>query len=150
MDKKIHGFQKGDLIILAARPSMGKTALALKVAVNNTLDYANDTRGDVIIFSLEMSSYQLVQRILTSHLTEVNLRSLKNTDYFKIDQFTNKLDKTPIFVDTSMAIDVHSIAFKLRAWVQKRSIRLVIIDYLQLLKPVLAQKFDNRNLEIAY
>ena len=151
LDNKIHGFQKGDLIILAARPSMGKTALALNIAVSNSHNYqGKDNQGDVIIFSLEMSSYQLVQRILSSHLPKVNLRYLKKDDYQEVDRFSEKLSDTNVYVDTSMAIDVHSIGFKLRSWVQKRKIRLVIIDYLQLLKPVLAEKFDNRNLEIAH
>lgn len=149
LDDKIHGFQKGDLVILAARPSMGKTALALKVAVKNAYP-EKDNPGDVIIFSLEMSSYQLVQRIFHSHLSEVNLRNLNATNQAKIDEFSQKLTDASLFIDTSMAIDVHSISFKLRSWVQKRPIKLVIIDYLQLLKPVLSEKFDNRNLEIAH
>lgn len=151
LNEKTHGFQKGDLIILAARPSMGKTALALKVAVSNATEYTDEEdKGDVIIFSLEMSSYQLVQRILSTHLSKINLRFVKESDYQEIQQFSDDLAGTNIFVDTSMATDVHTIGFKLRSWAQKRKIRLVIIDYLQLLKPVLAEKFDNRNLEVAH
>ncbi len=151
LDEKTQGFQKGDLIILAARPSMGKTALALKIAISNSANHESEKNpGDIIIFSLEMSSFQLVQRVLFSYLPQTNLRFLQSEDYQKINTFKRQLGFSNVFVDTSMAIDVHSIVFKLRSWIRQRPIKLVIIDYLQLLKPTASEKFDNRNLEIAY
>ncbi len=150
LDKKTNGFQKGDLIILAARPSMGKTALALKIAMENDLKLNNDEdQGDIIIFSLEMSENQIAQRLIRSNIPNFNFSRNDEHDLNSAEAFILKLKKINVFIDSSMGIDIYAIQLKLRNWAQKRPIKLVIIDYLQLLKPVGNRNFDNRNLEVS-
>lgn len=152
LDNKINGFQKGDLIILAARPSMGKTSLLLNIALNSAV-FQPKTRdredGDIIIFSLEMSAHQLVQRIVKASIPHLNLQNIQVQDFNDIKSFSQKLADNNIYIDTSMNLDVLKMHFKLRSWAKKRKIKLVILDYLQLLKP-LSQRFENRNLEVSY
>ncbi|MCG2694631.1 replicative DNA helicase, partial [Candidatus Parcubacteria bacterium] len=144
LDNKLSGFQKSDLIILAARPSMGKTALSLdmarKIAVNN--------KKPVLIFSLEMSSQQLVDRMLAadSKVDAWKLRTgnlNKENDFSLIRDSLDKLSKAPIFIDDQPAnniLKMRSIARKIK---RQHGLELVIVDYLQLMAPTQTKASDN-------
>jgi replicative DNA helicase len=133
LDRMTSGFQRSDLIILAARPSMGKTAFALNLAQNVALR-AGKT---VAIFNLEMSAQQLVMRILSA---EANIDaqafrtgSLKEEDWEKLTMAIGALSDAPIYIDDTPGVTVFDIRSKLRRLHAEREIGLVLIDYLQLI-----------------
>jgi replicative DNA helicase len=144
LDNKLAGFQNSDLIILAARPSMGKTALALDIArmaaVNNNTP--------VGIFSLEMSSQQLVDRMLAaeSKVDAWKLRTGKlsvESDFDKIRDSLDKLSKAPIYIDDQPGnniLKMRSIARRLKS---EKGLGLIIVDYLQLMVPTNSRNSDN-------
>lgn len=134
LDKITHGFQKGDMIILAARPSMGKTALALNFAMNAAIE----NNIPVGIFSLEMPAEQLMQRMLsaTSGVNSDKIRSfnLNEKEWPKIDVGVNKLSNAKIYIDDTAGAkiaDIQSKAKKLKA--KCDDLGLIVIDYLQLI-----------------
>lgn len=133
LDSMLAGFQKSDLVILAARPSMGKTALALNFAHNIAVQ-ANEP---VLIFSLEMSKEQLVDRLLSmeSGIDAWALRTgnLTDADFEKIGQAMGTLSEAPIFIDDSPGITVSDFRTKARREAHKRPLGLIIVDYLQLM-----------------
>lgn len=134
LDNLLAGLQKSDLIILAARPSMGKTTLALDIARHAALDH----NVPVGIFSLEMSSQQLVDRMLASDsmVDSWKLRTGKLTsdeDFLQIQNSLNKLSQAPIFIDDTASnelLKMRSVARKLK---REHKIGLLVIDYLQLI-----------------
>ncbi len=133
LDEKLAGFQKSDLIVLAARPSMGKTALALNFAHN----IAIKSHEPVLIFSLEMSKEQLVDRLLSmeSGVDAWALRTgnLTDSDFEKIGNAMGTLSEAPIYIDDSPGITVSDLRTKARREAHKRSLGLIIVDYLQLM-----------------
>ncbi len=133
LDKILAGLQKSDLFILAARPSMGKTALALNLAHN----IASKSGEPVLVFSLEMSKEQLVDRLLAmeSGVDAWALRTgnLTDSDFEKIGQAMGTLGEAPIYIDDSPGITVSDLRTKSRREAHKRPIGLIIIDYLQLM-----------------
>jgi len=148
LDSITSGLQKSDLIILAARPSMGKTALALNIARN----VAIEERKPVAVFSLEMSNEQLSMRLLTSEarIDSNRLRTgfISQEDWQNATDAAGILNELPIFIDDAPNITVMEIRAKARKLYQKHNeIGLIIIDYLQLMKPPF--KSDRRDLEIA-
>ena len=148
LDDKLSGFQKSDLIILAARPSMGKTALALNLARNSALNYGHK----VGIFSLEMSMKQLAERLLTSeakvdsHL--VRTRKLSRAEWKKIPEAASKLSDTNIFIDDSAGLSIMELRAKARQLVAEKEIEILFIDYIQLLSA--GKKLESRQQEISY
>lgn len=133
LDKLTSGFQKGDLIILAARPSVGKTAFALNVAYN--VSYKSDEA--VAIFSLEMPAEQLIQRIICSagSLKAESLRSgsiLKESSerYYAA---ADKVSKCHLYIDDTPGIRVGEIAAKCRRLKREQGLKMIVIDYLQLI-----------------
>lgn len=133
LDKLTSGFQKGDLIILAARPSVGKTAFALNVAYN--VSYKSDEA--VAIFSLEMPAEQLIQRIICSagSLKAESLRSgsiLKESSerYYAA---ADKVSKCNLYIDDTPGIRVGEIAAKCRRLKREQGLKMIVIDYLQLI-----------------
>ncbi|MFH1402465.1 MAG: replicative DNA helicase [Patescibacteria group bacterium] len=144
LDDKLSGFQNSDLIIIAARPSMGKTSLALdiarKVAIKDNLTVA--------IFSLEMSSQQLVDRMLAadSKVDAWKLRTgqlTKDEEFGLIRQSLDNLSKAPIFIDDQAAnniLNIRSVARKLK---RQHNLRLIIVDYLQLMAPTHSRNYDS-------
>jgi replicative DNA helicase len=129
------GLQKSDLIILAARPSMGKTALALNIAENVALI----NRTPVAIFSLEMGKEQLVQRLLCSRAeidsSRVRTGQLRDDDWAKLGSAMGELGEAPIFIDDSAGVTVMELRGKCRRLkAQHGDLGLVIIDYLQLIE----------------
>lgn len=133
LDMLTAGWQKSDLIILAARPSMGKTAFALNLARNAAIDYG---RG-VAIFSLEMSSLQLVNRLITAE-TGISAEKLKRADLQPHEwvQLTSKVEKlatAPIFIDDTPGINIFELRAKCRRLKMQHDVQLILIDYLQLM-----------------
>lgn len=147
LDKLTSGLQKSDLIILAARPSMGKTALALNIARNVALE----EKVPVAIFSLEMSKNQLSMRLLTSE-ARIDSNRFKTgfidpRDWGYVAEAANVLHDLPIFIDDTSAISAMDIRAKARRLKMDKGLGLIIIDYLQLMKA--PPRADRRDLEIA-
>jgi len=144
LDNLLAGFQKSDLIILAARPSMGKTSFALDIARQSAIKYGTS----VGIFSLEMSSQQLVDRMLASEakVDSWKLRTGKLTsddEYERLRDAMDKLSNAPIFIDDKVdrtVLQMRSIARRLKA---ERGLDLVVIDYLQLITPGASRASDS-------
>ena len=132
LDKLLGGFQRTDLIILAARTSVGKTSLALNLAVNAAVKH-NVT---VAIFSLEMSSEQLASRLLSmeSGVDSARIRSphLSDQESRKLDAAVNHLAKAPIWVDDTPAIPIMELRSKARRLAAEHGVDLIVVDYLQL------------------
>ena len=133
LNRMTSGFGEGDLIILAARPSMGKTALALNLGLN----VLKQNKG-VAIFSLEMPAEQLMLRILSSaaKLPLQNLRrgNLDDNEWSKLTQIADEISEKPLFVDDEGNVNIHTIRAKLRKLkAQNPNLSLAIIDYLQLI-----------------
>jgi replicative DNA helicase len=133
LDNILAGFQRSDLVILAARPSMGKTALALNFAHN----IAVQSTQPVLIFSLEMSKEQLVDRLLSmeSGVDAWALRTgnLTDADFEKIGHAMGTLSEAPIFIDDSPGITISDLRTKARREAHRRPLGLIIVDYLQLM-----------------
>jgi replicative DNA helicase len=146
-DNLTSGLQPSDFIIIAGRPSMGKTALALNIALNAALV---DKVG-VAIFSLEMSSLQLGIRLLgcDAMIDAWKLRkgALQDDDYLRLTDSANRLSELPIYIDDSSGVSSLEIKAKARRLKKKHNISLVIIDYLQLMQSKKA--VESRQLEIS-
>jgi len=134
LDNLLAGFQKSDLIVLAARPSMGKTSLALNIAQHA----ATHEKIPVGLFSLEMSKEQLVDRLLAgeSGIDSWKLRTghLTDEDFPKIGQAMATLSEAPIFIDDSPVLTVMEIRSKARRLQSEHGLGLLVIDYLQLMQ----------------
>ncbi|MEJ2658139.1 MAG: replicative DNA helicase [Desulfobacterales bacterium] len=147
LDELTAGLQKSDLIILAGRPGMGKTAFALNIAKNSAVD----ANIPVAIFSLEMSKEQLSFRMLSSEarIDSSRLRRgfITQDDWIKITDAAGFLSQAPIFIDDSPNINVLEIRAKSRRLKMENNIGLIIIDYLQLMKGRISA--ERRDLEIS-
>ena len=144
IDEKLSGFQKSDLIILAARPSVGKTALALDIARNTAVEH----NTPVGIFSLEMSSQQLVDRMLASQ-SNVDAwklrtgRQIKEDDFDAIRQSLGVLSKAPIFIDDQPGNNILKMRSVARRLKNEKGLGLIVVDYLQLMVPTQSRNSDN-------
>ena len=147
LDRLLAGFHAGDLIILAARPSVGKTALALNMAVG-----AAKSGARVGVFSLEMSSEQLVQRVLCAEAKvdshKLRTGSLGDDDWSKVARAAGDLDKLELFVDDTPAISILELRAKARRLLRSCPKGLIVVDYLQLMQPA-NRRSENRQTEIA-
>src|SRR3989344_3386422 len=144
LDNKLAGLQKSDLIILAARPSMGKTALALDIARQAAIQH----NIPVAIFSLEMSAQQLVDRMLAaeSRVDAWKLRTGKlslDSEFEKIRNSLDPLSKAPIFVDDQPANNILKMRAIVRRLKSEKKLGLVVVDYLQLMVPTNSRNSDN-------
>lgn len=144
LDNKLSGLQNSDLIILAARPSMGKTSFALDIARNAAIRHGIPTA----IFSLEMSTQQLVDRMLSaeSRVDAWKLRTGKLTLDKEFEQIRASLDplsKAPLFIDDQAANNILKIRSVVRRLKHEKNLGLVVIDYLQLMTPVQSKNNDN-------
>jgi replicative DNA helicase len=141
LDQKTGGLQGGDLIVIAARPSMGKTALALNIARN----HCRDQSGCVGVFSLEMTKRQLIVRLLMSEaevdFTRFRGGVLGERDMRRLTQAASQLEETRIFVDDSALLTASDIAAKARRLDREEKLTLIIVDYIQLLQ---GRKRDER------
>ncbi len=147
LDNLTTGFQKGDLIVIGGRPSMGKTAFTLNVAQHVGLEL----REPVAIFSLEMSKEQLALRMLCSEamVNSNNIRKgfIKKEDWHKLTSAASNLTGAPIFIDDSSAITVLELRAKARRLKMEHGLSLVIVDYLQLMRG--RGSFERREQEIS-
>jgi replicative DNA helicase len=148
LDKMTSGFHGGEMIVIAARPSMGKTSLAMNIAEH----VAIDSRIPVGVFSLEMTSESLVLRMLCSR-SRVNLRNVRDgflaeRDFPKLTGAAGKLANSPLFIDDSSGLSILQLRAKARRMFQQYDIKLFVIDYLQLLHST-ARRAENRQQEIA-
>jgi replicative DNA helicase len=149
LDRMLGGFQKSDLIILAGRPGMGKSSLAISVAQNAAK--LHDTR--VAIFSLEMSNEQMVQRLLAmetgidSH--RLRLGQIYDEEWPILLEAANRLAQTSIFIDDTPAASVNEIRTKARRLFAEHGLDLILIDYMQLMSGQ-AGRNENRQQEISY
>lgn len=134
LDNKTSGLQNSDLLLIAARPAMGKTAFVLNIAQNAAIQ----SNVPVIIFSLEMSKDQLVNRLLSSEaMVESNkMRSgmLEDDDWHKIAKVMAPMSNAPIYIDDTPGINVTDIRAKCRRLKLEKNLGLIIIDYLQLMQ----------------
>ena len=144
LDNKLSGFQNSDLIILAARPSMGKTSLALDIARNAAIRHNIPTA----IFSLEMSTQQLVDRMLSAE-SRVDAWRLRTgalnleEEFGRITAALDPLSKAPLYIDDQAANNILKIRSVVRRLKHEKNLGLVIIDYLQLMTPVHTKGGDN-------
>jgi replicative DNA helicase len=133
LDRMTNGWQSSDLVILAARPAMGKTAFALTLARNAAVDF----KKPVAVFSLEMSSLQLVTRLISaeSELSSGKLRSgnLRADEIEQIHAKITGLAEAPIFIDDTPAISIFELRAKARRLKSQHDIQLLLVDYLQLM-----------------
>ena len=147
LDHKTSGFQNSDLIILAARPAMGKTALALNMARNAAVE----ENVPVAIFSLEMSKEQLSMRLLCAE-ARVDSQRVRSgmffaEDWAKLTDAAGRLSEAPIYIDDSPDISTTTIRTKTRRLKLEKDLGLVVIDYLQLMRPRVPS--ERRDLEIS-
>ncbi|GMR05172.1 MAG: replicative DNA helicase [Thermodesulfobacteriota bacterium] len=147
LDQLTSGLQDSDLIIIAGRPSMGKTSFALNIAENAAIG----SNVPVAVFSLEMSKEQLVQRMLASRakvdLHRLRTGFLKDEDWGRLTNAVGSLYDAPIFIDDTPAQSVLEMRAKARRWKSEHGLKLVIVDYLQLMRG--RRNTDNREQEIS-
>ncbi|MBV8580849.1 MAG: replicative DNA helicase [Candidatus Eremiobacteraeota bacterium] len=149
IDDYTAGWQPGNLVILAARPAMGKTSLALNMAVAA----AKDEKRPIAVFSLEMTKQELVERLLSSEakLDASKLRrgAIADRDWEKIGHAMGVLHELPIYLDDAGAVTVTEIRSRLRRLKSAHGLACVFIDYLQLVRPATLGKVVNRNEELS-
>lgn len=133
LDRLTSGWQRNDLVILAARPGMGKTAFVVSAMRNAAVDF----NKPVAIFSLEMSAVQLVNRIISAEAEldseKIKKGNLEEYEWQQLHHKIRKLDSAPIFIDDTPALSIRELRTKCRRLKAKHNIELVIIDYLQLM-----------------
>lgn len=133
LDKITSGWQPSDLIIIAARPAMGKTAFVLSMARNMAIDYGMP----VALFSLEMASVQLITRLISSEtgLSSEKLRTgkLEKHEWEQLSTKVKNLEKAPLFIDDTPSLSIFDLRAKARRLVSQHGIRIIIVDYLQLM-----------------
>lgn len=133
LDQVTSGWQPSDLIIIAARPGMGKTAFVLSMARNMAIDY----NAPVAVFSLEMSSVQLITRLISSEtgLTSEKLRTgqLEKHEWEQLTIKVKDLEKAPLFIDDTPSLSIFDLRAKARRLSSQHGIKLIIVDYLQLM-----------------
>ncbi|MBP6784378.1 MAG: replicative DNA helicase [Verrucomicrobiales bacterium] len=150
LDAMTNGFHGGEMIVIAARPSMGKTSFAMNIVENIAI--RKDNPIPVAVFSLEMTSESLVQRLLCSR-AKVQMQKLRGgflakADFPKLMQVAGQLAEAPIWIDDTPGLTINELQAKARRLKQQHGIKLIAIDYLQLLKaPDVARK-DGREKEI--
>ena len=149
LDRVTGGWQRSDMIVLAARPGMGKTAFALSMARNMAVDY----KVPVAVFSLEMSAVQLVNRLISgeSEIEGNKLRrgSLDDHEYHKMHERITKLAEAPIFIDDTPGLSVFDLRAKCRRLKAQHGINMIVIDYLQLMTAGGNNNNGNREQEIS-
>lgn len=149
LDRLTSGWQPSDLIIVAARPGMGKTALTLTMARN----IAVDQNIPVAFFSLEMSSVQLITRLISSEtgLSSEKLRTgkLEKHEWEQLNVKVKSLEKAPLFIDDTPSLSIFDLRAKARRLASQYGIKMIVIDYLQLMTAGGSQKGGNREQEIS-
>ncbi len=156
MDRLLGGLQSSDLIILAGRPAMGKTALATNMAFNAAKAYreTGGKEGAVVgFFSLEMSAEQLATRILSEEAEipseKIRKGEMKRNDFPRLVEAANLLREVPLFVDDSAGLSIMNLRNRALRLKRQHRLGLIVIDYLQLMRPSGASRTDNRVQEIS-
>jgi len=149
LNEYLAGFQRSDLIIIAARPSMGKTAFALNLCLNAATRAVDET--PVVVFSLEMSKEQLMARLMCVQ-AEVDLSRfrrgyLDDGDWAKLFDAANVLGRAPIFIDDTPALSVLELRARCRRLKKEKGLGMVVVDYLQLMRA--SRHIDSREQEIS-
>ena len=147
LNKKLGGFHKSDLILIAARPGMGKTAFALNLVANAAIR----SKSSVAVFSLEMSKEQLVQRLLSSQsnvaLNNISKGKIADDEWKKLTDAMTVLSSSDIFIDDTPGIKVSEIRSKCRKLKMEKGLDMIMIDYLQLMEA--DGRADNRQQEVS-
>lgn len=146
LDNKLSGLQKSDLIILAARPSVGKTSLALDIARNASVHH----NVPVLIFSLEMSAQQLLYRMISSHsrvdswkLRTGKLNLNNSEEYDRLQHGIGELSRAPMYIDDQAGTNIIKMRSTARKIKSDKGLGLIIVDYLQLMSPTQSRNSDN-------
>ncbi len=147
VDDLFHGFRGGDLVILAARPGVGKTSFALNLATNSA------KQGVTVAFlSLEMSAAQLVQRVLCSearvNLSRLRAGQLQESDWGAIADASNTLSKLDMYIDDTPSLSILELRAKARRELRGAEKGLIVVDYLQLMQPPQTRRDGNRAVEV--
>jgi replicative DNA helicase len=148
LDEQTSGFQRGDMVVVAGRPGMGKTAFCMNIARN----VAVETKKPVAIFSLEMTSESLAMRLMCAE-QRVNSHAIRtgrieNHDLGRLTLAASKLYDAPLFLDDTPKLNIHSLRSKVRRLWKAHGIELVVVDYLQLLES--DERHENRQQEITF
>jgi len=146
LDKITAGFQPGELIVIAARPSMGKTAFTLNIAAHVGIE----EKAPVAFFSLEMGAEQLFNRLIGAY-AEIDLSRLRSgfieaTDYNRLTQAAGDLAEAPMFIDETPSLSIGDLRNKARRLVHQQGVKIVIVDYLQLMSA--PQRFESKAVEV--
>lgn len=163
LDKKLGGLHNSDLLILAGRPSMGKTALATTVAFNAARSFREEARDgtppkSVVFFSLEMSAEQLATRILAeqAEVSSHKMRTgeLSNEDFERVSHVSTSLESMPLFIDDTPALSISAMRTRCRRLARRNgglesSLGLIVVDYLQLLQANKGERHDGRVQEVS-
>lgn len=158
LDKILSGLQESDLVILAGRPSMGKTALGINLAVNackflnKDIENSKDKKA-VGFFSLEMSAEQLAARILSMessiNATKFRTGQLNSHEWEVVAMRSAEISKMPFFIDDTPALSISAIRTRARRMVRKNNLALLVVDYLQLIRGVSTRSSENRVQEVS-
>ena len=148
LDKITAGWQESDLIIIAGRPAMGKTSFALSLAKN----IAIDNREPVAFFSLEMNNVQLVNRLISNVCsvpgTKILNGQLSQDEWSRFDNNVGKMQGAPMYIDDTPGLSVFELRTKARRLVKEKNVKLIMIDYLQLMNAT-GMKFNSRQEEVS-
>jgi replicative DNA helicase len=147
LDDMTDGFQPADLVILAGRPSMGKTALALNITRNAAMDFGHK----IGFFSLEMSNYQLAMRLMTAearvNANQMRKAALGKQEFSRIAEAVGSLSDLPVYIDDTASLDILDLRSRVRRFKADYDVELIMIDYMQLLSGY--GKYDSRQQEIS-
>ncbi|SEA23576.1 replicative DNA helicase [Rubrimonas cliftonensis] len=163
MDRKLGGLHPSDLIILAGRPSMGKTALATNIAFNIAKQYRTGERPDgtegavdggvVGFFSLEMSSEQLATRVLSEQAQvpseKIRRGEMEEDEFRRFVHATAELERIPLYIDDTPALPISTLAARARRLKRQKGLDVLVVDYLQLVRPAASRGSDNRVQEVS-
>jgi replicative DNA helicase len=149
LDKMTNGFHAGEMVVIAARPSMGKTSFAMNVVEHVALV----EKVPVAVFSLEMSSESLIQRLLCS-LAKIQMQKLRGgflskSDFPKMMHSAGQISQAPLFIDDTPGLSINELQAKARRMKQQHDIQMIMVDYLQLMKAPGVSSRDGREKEVA-
>tara|TARA_Y100000385_G_scaffold249554_1_gene271032 strand:+ start:6156 stop:7661 length:1506 start_codon:yes stop_codon:yes gene_type:complete len=149
VDRVTAGWQKSDLIIIASRPGMGKTALSLSMARNMAIDH----KIPIGVFSLEMSSVQLITRLISSETgigaEKLRKGNLEPIEWQQLSSKVKKLEDAPIYIDDTPGLSIFDLRAKCRRLVAQHKVQIIVIDYLQLMTAGVTKSNGNREQEIS-
>ena len=155
LDTKLGGFHPSDLIIIAGRPSMGKTSLATNISFNiaNNTSKSDDKNSGVLFFSLVMSAEQLARRVLSEQArissNDIRRGNLSENDLDNLVTVSKDILEIPLFIDDTPAINIGTLSSRARRLKRKNGLAIIVIDYLQLLRPNKTSRNESRVLEIS-